>query len=69
VTDANRRNIFGVFFRGFCRHDPGHPELKAWFDSLKSSMGLCCSFTDGSVSAMLIGMKGSHYESAFKITG
>ena len=25
-------------------HDPEHPELNAWFDSLRSAKGLCCSF-------------------------
>ena len=28
-------------------HDPEHPELNAWFDSLRSSKGPCCSFADG----------------------
>jgi hypothetical protein len=28
-------------------HDPSHPELKAWFESLKSGKGLCCSDADG----------------------
>jgi hypothetical protein len=28
-------------------HDLEHPELNAWFDSLRSSKGLCCSFADG----------------------
>jgi len=28
-------------------HDPSHPELKAWFDSLKSGKGPCCSDADG----------------------
>jgi hypothetical protein len=28
-------------------HDPSHPELKAWFDSLRSGKGPCCSDADG----------------------
>src|SRR5712675_1513722 len=28
-------------------HDPSHPELKAWFESLKSGKGPCCSGADG----------------------
>ena len=28
-------------------HDPSHPELKAWFESLKSGKGPCCSDADG----------------------
>ena len=28
-------------------HDPSHPELKAWFESLKSEKGPCCSDADG----------------------
>jgi hypothetical protein len=51
VTDANRRNIFGYIFRGFYApgfaHDPRHPEMNTWFDNLRSSKGLCCSFADG----------------------
>ena len=55
-----------LFFAGFVApgfaHDPGHPELNAWFDSLKSSKGLCCSFTDGSaVSDVDWESKGGHY--------
>ena len=43
-------------------HDPGHPELNAWFDSLKSGRGLCCSFTDGfAVSDVDWETKGGHY--------
>jgi hypothetical protein len=30
-------------------HDPSHPELNEWFNSLASRKGLCCSFADGSV--------------------
>lgn len=33
-----------IFFAGFVApgfaHDPGHPELNAWFDNLKSGRGL-----------------------------
>ena len=40
-----------IFFAGFVApgfaHDPGHPELNTWFDNLRSSKGLCCSFADG----------------------
>ena len=28
-------------------HDPSHPELKAWFESLRSGKGPCCSDADG----------------------
>jgi hypothetical protein len=28
-------------------HDPGRPELNAWFDHLASKNGLCCSNADG----------------------
>ena len=43
-------------------HDPGHPELNAWFDSLKSGRGLCCSFTDGfAVSDVDWESKDGHY--------
>jgi hypothetical protein len=55
-----------IFFAGFVdpgfAHDPGHPELNAWFDSLKSGRGLCCSFTDGfAVSDVDWESKGGHY--------
>jgi hypothetical protein len=43
-------------------HDPGHPELNPWFDSLRSSKGLCCSFSDGfAVSDVDWESKGGHY--------
>jgi hypothetical protein len=52
IKSKDAAEIFLVlFFAGFVApgfaHDPGHPESNAWFDSLKSGRGLCCSFTDG----------------------
>ena len=43
-------------------HDPGHPELDEWFNRLRSSRGLCCSFADGfAVSDVDWESKGGHY--------
>ena len=43
-------------------HDPEHPELNAWFDSLRSTKGLCCSFVDGfAVSDVDWESKDGHY--------
>ena len=43
-------------------HDPEHPELNAWFDSLRSAKGLCCSFADGfAVNDVDWESKGGHY--------
>ena len=51
-------------------HDPGHPELDEWFNRLASRKGLCCSFADGLLSAMLIGNRRTAIiESASRITG
>jgi hypothetical protein len=54
-----------MFFAGFIApgfaHDPGHPELNSWFDNLRSSKGLCCSFADGfAVSDVDWESKGGH---------
>jgi hypothetical protein len=32
-------------------HDPSHPELNGWFDSLTSGKGPCCSQSDGTTVA------------------
>jgi hypothetical protein len=43
-------------------HDPSSPELNSWFDNLKSSKGLCCSFADGfAVSHVDWDTKDGHY--------
>src|SRR5438477_5890723 len=43
-------------------HDPSHPELKAWFDGLKSGKGPCCSDADGTaVSDVDWESKSGHY--------
>ena len=56
-----------LFFAGFVApgfaHDPGHPELNTWFDSLKSGKGLCCSFADGfAISDVDWESNGGHYQ-------
>jgi hypothetical protein len=40
---------FLVALRHAVAHDAERPDLDPWFDKLKSSRGLCCSFVDGSV--------------------
>ena len=53
--------FFASVAPGFA-HDLSHPELNAWFDSLKSGRGLCCSFTDGfAVSDVDWESKDGHY--------
>jgi hypothetical protein len=53
--------FFASVAPGFA-HDLSHPELNAWFDSLKSGRGLCCSFADGSaVSDVDWESKDGHY--------
>ena len=54
--------LFGGSVAPGFAHDPGHPELNSWFDNLKSSKGLCCSFADGfAVSDVDWESKGGHY--------
>ena len=66
ATVMRTAGILVTFFGGVVApvfaHDPGHPELNTWFDNLRSSKGLCCSFADGfAVSDVDWESKGGHY--------